>query len=130
NAVVHPSPDDYPPIANSRLPENDAFSCTTPPRIDEDAREILIGSDRLNLTSLEYNLLKLLMDRQNACLTRDEILEKVWSIEYEPGTNVVDVHIYALRRKLQPYGLDSMIETVRGVGYRYSSELPSSDAEA
>src|SRR5690606_154872 len=45
NAVVHPSPDDYPPIANSRLPENDAFSCTTPPRIDEDAREILIGSD-------------------------------------------------------------------------------------
>ena len=49
---------------------------------------------------------------------RDEILDQVWGISYETGTNVLDVLLHGLRRKLARHGLKDVIQTVRGVGYR------------
>jgi DNA-binding response OmpR family regulator len=70
----------------------------------------------LNLTSKEYLLLEYLMLRQGECVTRKQLLAEVWQTAEQTGTNVVDVYVNYLRRKLQ--GGDELIETVRGAGYR------------
>ena len=66
----------------------------------------------------EFDLLAYLAARAGACCSRDEILADVWGIDFETGTNTVDVFVYALRRKLRAAGLPGLIQTVRGAGYR------------
>lgn len=68
------------------------------------------------LTLKEYDLLKLLMENQGYVFTRNNILSKVWGMDYEGETRTVDVHIGTLRTKLGKAG--NLIQTVRGVGYK------------
>lgn len=70
------------------------------------------------LTAREFALLHFLMDRQGDVVTRSELLDAVWDANYDGMSNVVDVHIAALRRKLEFPADPAPIETVRGVGYR------------
>lgn len=71
----------------------------------------------MELTSREFDVLKLMMENQQIVLSRDTFLAKVWGYDYMGETNVVDVYIRYLRSKLDDvYGL-SLIHTVRGVGY-------------
>ena len=75
------------------------------------------GGKRMDLTPKEFSLLSLLVRRQGEVLTRTLIAEKVWDMNFDSGTNVVDVHVRRLRSKLDdPYSL-KLIQTVRGVGY-------------
>lgn len=87
-------------------------------RLDETARLFYIHGKPVGLTAKEFDLLALLMRDSGACCRRDDILNQVWGIDFDTETNVLDVHIYGLRRKLKRHGLGRFIQTVRGVGYR------------
>ena len=72
----------------------------------------------VDLPSREYALLEYLMRHAGQILTRQQLLDAVWGLGFESASNVVDVYIRYLRRKLDAPGEDSVIETVRGAGYR------------
>lgn len=81
--------------------------------------EVHRGQIRIDLTAREFNLLEYLMRSPGRVLSRTQILEHVWGYFFSPGTNLVDVSIQRLRRKISGDSTDgAVIETVRGVGYR------------
>ncbi|GAB4017346.1 response regulator [Spirosoma koreense] len=82
------------------------------------AHTVLKSSRTLELTNREFALLELLMRRAGQVITKNEIAEKVWSADYDMGSNVIEVHIYQLRRKLDGAGVAGLIETCVGRGYR------------
>ncbi|MGH9081938.1 MAG: response regulator transcription factor [Acidimicrobiales bacterium] len=73
---------------------------------------------RIDLAPREWALLELFMRNPSYVLSRARILSRVWEFDYDPGSNVVDVYVGYLRRKLNLAGLDPLIQTVRGAGYR------------
>lgn len=85
-------------------------------------REVKRGSMEVELTSREFNLLEYLMRSPGRVLTRTQILEQVWGYDFDPSTNVVDVCVRRLRKKVDMNFADSVVETVRGVGYRMRKE--------
>ena len=84
-------------------------------------REVTRDGAQIHLTAREFSLLEYLVRSAGRVLTRTQILEHVWGYDFDPSTNLVDVHIQRLRKKLGG-GPDSLIETVRGVGYRFRKE--------
>ncbi len=94
-----------------------------PLRLDERARTLAVHGRPVHLTLREFDLLGYLVGHEGVACSRDELLEGVWGIDFETGTNTVDVFVYALRRKLRAAGLSGAIETVRGVGYRLAPGL-------
>jgi len=78
----------------------------------------------LELTPHEFRLLEYFLLRPDSVVTRTELLEKVWDMSFDPGTNVVDVHVSNLRRKLEEGGRARLIHTVRGVGFALRLEEP------
>jgi two-component system copper resistance phosphate regulon response regulator CusR len=80
-------------------------------------REASRGGELLNLTPQEFILLEYLCRNQGRVVTRSMILDKVWGMRIQPDTNVVDVHIYRLRGKVDADGRQPLIRTLRGVGY-------------
>ncbi len=87
--------------------------------VDLISREVKRADHDLELTAREFNLLQLLMRSPGRVLTRTQILEHVWGYDFDPQTNVVDVYIRRVRRKIDQGDSASLIETVRGVGYRF-----------
>jgi DNA-binding response OmpR family regulator len=85
-------------------------------QIDPRFRQASLGSTALELTTREYALLSHLARRAGEVVTRSELLAHVWSARFDPGSNLVEVHVSRLRDKLGRW--DWMIETVRGAGYR------------
>ena len=86
-------------------------------RLDLLRREATRGSEILQLTTQEFSLLEYLCRNAGRVVTRSMILDKVWGMRIQPDTNVVDVHIYRLRSKVDGNGLQPLIRTLRGVGY-------------
>jgi DNA-binding response OmpR family regulator len=86
--------------------------------LNRSSREVFFGQNKLTLTSREYGLLELLMRTPGHVYTRSELLEKVWDLQFDPTTNIVEVYVRKLRSKLADAGVGDVIETVRGVGYR------------
>jgi two-component system copper resistance phosphate regulon response regulator CusR len=80
-------------------------------------REAVRAGKTLNLTTQEFTLLEYLCRNPGRVVTRSMILDKVWGMRIQPDTNVVDVHIYRLRGKVEQDGLPALIRTLRGVGY-------------
>jgi DNA-binding response OmpR family regulator len=80
-------------------------------------REALRGGTPLQLTQQEFVLLEYLCRNAGRVVTRSMILDKVWGMRIQPDTNVVDVHIYRLRGKVDGKGQQPLIRTMRGVGY-------------
>jgi DNA-binding response OmpR family regulator len=87
-------------------------------------REVHRGDQALDLAPREFNLLELLMRSPGRVYTRTQILEHVWGYDFDPQTNVVDVYIRRVRRKVDDDTDDPLIETVRGVGYRIQKPQP------
>lgn len=85
--------------------------------LDRVGHVALRGSERLDLTPKEFQLLEFLMLNAERVVRRTELLEKVWDLHFDPMSNVVDVHVGHLRRKLGRSGRDTLLHTVRGVGY-------------
>lgn len=80
-------------------------------------REARRGEEILQLTPQEFSLLEYLCRNAGRVVTRTMILDHVWRMRIDPATNVVDVHIYRLRSKVDREGLRPLIQTIRGVGY-------------
>ena len=85
--------------------------------VDLITREVRRGASIVELLPREYLLLEYLMRHAGQVITRTMLFEHVWQYRYEPRTNVIDVHMGKLRRKLDEGGRPSMIRTVRGSGY-------------
>jgi DNA-binding response OmpR family regulator len=89
--------------------------------LDLKARRALRAGRTFDLTSREFALLEFFLRHQGQVLTRTQILNGVWGYDFDPGTNVVDVYVGYLRNKLDAPEAESLIETVRGGGYRFRS---------
>jgi two-component system, OmpR family, response regulator len=81
-------------------------------------RQVKRGGKTIDLTAREFSLLEHLMRSPGRVLTRVEICERVWDYNFDPGTNLVDVYIQRLRKKVDGDFSPKLIETIRGVGYR------------
>lgn len=86
------------------------------------ARQVRRDGKAIPLSSKEFDLLVFLIRHRGAILSRERILAGVWGYQHDPQTNVVDVYIGYLRRKLSHAGSPAPILTVHGVGYRFGSE--------
>jgi two-component system alkaline phosphatase synthesis response regulator PhoP len=79
-----------------------------------------VDEQPIELTAIEFDLLKALVENRGRVLSREQLLEKVWGGEYFGEQRVVDVHLGHVRQKL---GREDLIATIRGVGYRFDDEL-------
>jgi len=87
--------------------------------IDINAHTVSVDDVLVELTSIEFDLLRALAENRGRVLSREQLLEKIWGAEYFGEMRVVDVHLGHVRQKL---GNESLIATVRGVGYRFEDE--------
>jgi len=92
--------------------------CVGDLRLDMASKRVERGGSHIELTPREYALLEYLMLRRGIALTKAQLLEHVWGARFMGSENVVEVYIGYLRKKLDGSGRTSLIETVRGVGYR------------
>jgi DNA-binding response OmpR family regulator len=76
----------------------------------------------VELTTREFNLLEYLMRSPGRVFTRTQILSHVWGYDFNPSTNLVDVCIQRIRKKIEPIASFGLIESVRGVGYRFRND--------
>ncbi|WP_088182814.1 winged helix-turn-helix domain-containing protein [Sphingobium sp. Z007] len=88
--------------------------------VDLLSRKVKRGARTIDLQPREFRLLDYLLRHQGEVVTRTMLLEGVWDYHFDPGTNVIDVHISRLRRKIDEDGEPPLIHTVRGAGYRLS----------
>ena len=88
-------------------------------QLDITARKVTMDGNPVDLTAIEFDLLKNLAENNGRVLSREQLLENVWGTSYYGETRVVDVHLGNLRKKL---GKRDLIKTVRGVGYRFEDE--------
>jgi DNA-binding response OmpR family regulator len=87
--------------------------------VDLLTREVRYAGQQIRLSSTEFELLVYLVENRGRVLSREQILHAVWGYEHDPGTNVVDVYVGYLRRKLRRGDRDVPIVTIRSVGYRF-----------
>jgi two-component system, OmpR family, copper resistance phosphate regulon response regulator CusR len=85
--------------------------------LNADNKTVKRDNIKIELTAREFALLELFMRNQDKALTRNEILEKVWDISFDTGTNVVDVYINYLRKKVDKDFYPKLIHTITGIGY-------------
>lgn len=87
-------------------------------------REVKRGSQTIDLSAREYALLTCLMRTPGRVFTRTQLQERVWNYHHDPGTNLVDVYVQRVRRKIGDQPEQPLIETLRGVGYRCRAATP------
>ena len=105
-------------LRRQRSSERDAVLRVADLELDLIARSARRGGSVLELLPIEFRLLEFLVRNSGQVLTRTMIFEAVWGYHFDPGTNVIDVHIGRLRKKVDPPGVAPLIRTVRGSGYR------------
>jgi two-component system OmpR family response regulator len=86
--------------------------------VDLLTRKVTRGGRKIELQPREFRLLEFLLAHQGQVVTRTMLLEDVWDYHFDPGTNVIDVHVSRLRKKLDEGDAPSLLHTVRGAGYR------------
>lgn len=88
--------------------------------LDLDTRTVTFEGAEIATTRMEFNLLALFVENPGRVFSREELLNKVWGYERTPSTRTVDTHVVQLRTKLRP----ELIESLRGIGYRFVKERP------
>ncbi len=89
-------------------------------KLDLTSHRVSIGDEPIHMGPTEYRLLELLMRHPERAFDRSQLLDRVWGRSVYVEERTVDVHVLRLRKILQPYDLHHLIQTVRGVGYRFS----------
>ena len=79
--------------------------------------DVIIDGQKMKLTVKQYNLLEFFIANVGSILTREQIYDRIWGYDSDTTLGVVEVFTYQLRKKLEPFGYDSCIKTVRGIGY-------------
>ncbi|GAD79265.1 response regulator transcription factor [Vibrio ezurae] len=87
-------------------------------QLDLLSQEVRVDSKKVLLQAKEFKLLRYLIEHAGQVVTRSLLFEAVWDYHFDPQTNVIDVHIARLRKKLEAEGQPNLIETVRGAGYK------------
>jgi len=93
-----------------------------PVELDRLKHKVKVNGKKLELTPKEFQLLEHFLLRPEEVIRRTELLEKVWDLHFDPESNVVDVHVGNLRRKLKDASEVELLHTVRGVGFRLVSQ--------
>ena len=93
--------------------------------LDPATREVRRGGRLIELTGREYAILEYLLRNPKVVLSRERIAEHVWGFEYEGNSNVIDVHVAYLRKKLGEQAGEPLLHTVRGVGYQLRPPVPA-----
>jgi len=93
-----------------------------PLEFDRQSLRFSVAGNEMKMTAKELAIIELLMSNPGTLFSRERILSNVWGMNMDPLTNVVDVYIGKLRKKIDSGSSDSMIETVRGLGYRLNIE--------
>jgi DNA-binding response OmpR family regulator len=88
-----------------------------PIQLDPRDRTVRVGGMRVDLTATEYRLLEQLINRAETIVSREQLADRVWGGDLDPKSNVVEVYIGYLRRKLQAHWPAPLVQTVRGLGY-------------
>jgi len=114
-------------LRRSRLPA-ESIMVVDDLRLDRIQRKVSRNSKTVELTSKEFALLEYLMRNAGRRVTRAMIIENVWNLSFDSSTNLVDVYINYLRRKIDDPSSTKLIHTIRGVGYELSG--PSAVADA
>jgi DNA-binding response OmpR family regulator len=94
-------------------------------RMDRLQRRVSRKGNPIDLTATEYNLMELFLKHPGEVLTRHRIAEEVWGYDFDVSTNIVDVYVNYLRKKVDQKYPDRLIQTVRGVGYVFRRESES-----
>lgn len=89
--------------------------------LNPSSRKVLLDGEEVELTLKEFGILEYLMRNSNKVVTRDDILFNVWDFYFDSFSNVVDVHINHLRKKINKGEGENFLETIRGMGYRINS---------
>jgi len=97
-----------------------------PLAIDPADHRVTVSGHALSLTATEYRLLEYLVRRAECIVTRDQLAEYVWGGDYDPCSNLADVYVGYVRRKLQSAPVQPLIHTVRGLGYMLKHEFVES----
>lgn len=111
-------------VVRRSVSERQNLLCVGPLKLDRITREVTCNHQAIELTSREFNLLEYLMRSPGRVFTRTQILEHVWGYDFNPNTNVVDVCIQRIRKKIDPIAEAVWIESIRGVGYRFRKPDP------
>jgi DNA-binding response OmpR family regulator len=127
SSVTHDGPASYQPMVLDFGPGSvdgwlaglvaNELSVAEAVHLDRAGRELVVDERRVPLTPLEFMVLQYLVDREGQAVSRNALLDDVWHDSYQGGSNVVDVVVRSLRKKLGPHA--SAIETVSRLGYRY-----------
>jgi len=90
-------------------------------QLDAASHRVSAGDEPVQLGPTEYRLLQFFMEHQDRVYSRSQLLDRVWGGNVYVEERTVDVHIRRLRKALEPHGLDGLVQTVRGAGYRFST---------
>ena len=103
---------------SSEIATEEQSLATGPLSFDRRSLRFTVGGKEIKLTAKELAIMELLMSNPGTLFSRERILSNVWGLNMDPLTNIVDVYIGKLRKKIDDESAPSMIETVRGLGYR------------
>jgi two-component system phosphate regulon response regulator PhoB len=92
-----------------------------PVTLDKSAHTVTVARRAVELAPTEFRLLAFFLENQGRVFGREELLRRAWAEHIKAGPRTVDVHVRRLRKILEPFGCDHMIQTVRGFGYRFSA---------
>lgn len=106
-------------LRRSRETEEDGSIQSGSLRLDASQHKLLIKNEVVHIGPTEYRLLHFFMSHANRVYSRNQLLDFVWGGSSEIEDRTIDVHIRRLRKALEPYQLDTLIETIRGSGYRF-----------
>jgi two-component system OmpR family response regulator len=109
-------------LRRQRAPERQILLRVDDLELDLITRSVRRGGRLLTLLPTEMKLLEFMMRNSGQPLTRTMIFEAVWGYHFDPGTNLIDVHLGRLRRKVDPPGSRPLIHTIRGTGYRLQAD--------
>ncbi|WP_026904413.1 response regulator transcription factor [Pedobacter glucosidilyticus] len=104
------------------LPQENAVIKIADLEFDPEARSVFRNGEAINLTATEYRLLEYFIKNKKRVLSRIDILENVWDVTYDLGTNVVDVYVNYLRKKIDKNATQKLIHTKVGMGYIFNDE--------
>jgi two-component system response regulator PhoP len=98
-----------------------------PVKLDMSRQDVTVDDKAIELTSFEYKIIEYLMVRAGQVISKTELTERLYDQDFERDSNVIEVFIGRLRKKLDPDNTINPIETLRGRGYRFALERSQSD---
>lgn len=110
------------PIQNTTQSPDQQYYRFADLELDDYSKTVKRAGNIISLTSTEYRLLLMFLKNQKRVLSRPDILEQVWGVDFDMGTNVVDVYVNYLRKKMEINALPRLLQTVVGMGYVLKEE--------